>query len=216
MPIIETPGDTLSQGDIFENVEVSFTESAGQFLPAPSKLVMVVSRPCNLAHKKLVTVGLIKKVSETPPTDLKSFSDVKDYLDATRDGTDTPNRFYLGQLPNRDGRHFLNLDALFTVSKNYLVAEKKIGSLNREFLCDFQIRFFVAFTKQGFDDHSWMSTDDLDWLIVAGEAEIADKRRALQGDRAGGSGGNYEKRQEKIDTLESTIAVYKKERATRD
>src|SRR5438270_576895 len=59
---------------------------------------------------------------------------------------------------------------ILTGVKLYLT--RRADSLNHEFVRDLHLRIFGAFANLGFDDHSWLPDDDLNWLVQMGESEL--------------------------------------------
>lgn len=82
----------------------------------PSPLCMVISRPCGIAHKDDLLVAEIVKYDQSVPKGVESFEQALDFLVAQRDGIVSPDRFYLGEIPGREGRFVARLDSLFTLS----------------------------------------------------------------------------------------------------
>jgi hypothetical protein len=187
MPILETPAADapLSQGDILVGVRLYLTQGAdapdgGDGVYLKTDMCMVLSRPCSASHKKAVIVAAVEKYKVGVPKDLDSFDKVLDFLTKLRDGHGSPDVFYLGQLPGRaDGRFAARLDSLHTVEvpqeaavRRAFLAQRRAYSLNGEFARDLHLRVFGAFASLGFDDQSWLSDDDLNWLVQAGERDL--------------------------------------------
>ena len=185
MPIIEPPGDSqhLLQGDVFGDIRLfstakSWNEDGGELQGSSHKLCLVLSRPCVLEHNSKIVVAGIEKYPDNTPKGL-DFTEVRVFLEATRDGVRTPNLFYLGQLPGKQGRFCARLDALHTVEipsdLQVLLTflEKRIGSLNPDFVRDLHTRLFTAFARLGFNDQDWLSDDDLNWLVEAGNQDVS-------------------------------------------
>jgi hypothetical protein len=194
MPIIEEvlEGDLLNQGDILRGVTLFATQDSanpkgGDAAKAPFPLCLVVSRPCAIAHKQNIVVAGIDKYPDSVPKDMNSFEKVLDYLTSARDGETSPDVFYLGQIPTeKKGRYRAKLDSLFTIqipSEPELLAafvrEKRIAKLNQAFCRSLHTRLFTAFATLGFDDNGWLSTDDLDWLVKQGLADVAEADSAV-------------------------------------
>lgn len=191
MPIIETPGDDapLSQGDILYKVPLYRTVVTGgeaKEQRSKSPYSMVISRPCNLAHKSDLVIAEIAKFEQNVPKDLERFSQALDFLRTQRDGVVSPDCFYLGELPNEIGRFVARLDSLFTVSaaSPKELVSFRLASLNVEFQRDLHVRVFNAFASLGFDDTDWLPTADLEFLKEIAEAEIAQLNGRLGEERA--------------------------------
>src|SRR5262249_12972567 len=122
LPIIEPPDPQLplSQGDVLKDVRLFFTketwsEAGGEAGRLAQELCMVVSRPCCVAHKAMAIVAAVEKFSNRVPKDFQTFEDIRNFLTDLRDAPDAPDIFYLGQLPNYDGRYGAKLDSLHTI-----------------------------------------------------------------------------------------------------
>jgi len=187
MPIIEPvgPEESLTQGDVLRGTNLYITTGCengvgGVATERPVNVSVVLSRPCHAVRgESLVVVG-VQRISDRAPAELKTFTQIRKFLEARRDGNTTPNLFYLGQIPGEEGQFCARFDALHTITvptpevkrKNF-ISHYRIGRLNAEFARDFHLRMFRAFASLGFDDHSWMATADLEWLVKSGRAEIA-------------------------------------------
>ena len=139
---------------------------------------MVISRPCGIAHKDDLLVAEIVKYDQSVPKGVESFEHALDFLRAQRDGIGSPDRFYLGEIPGKDGRFVARLDSLFTVSvkdKSKLLGFR-IAGLNSDFQRDLHLRVFNAIASLGFDDVEWLPTSDLEFLKTIGEGELANLR----------------------------------------
>lgn len=197
MPIVELPraGSPLSQGDILEGVPLYATQngwldSGGEPAKAPHKMCLVLSRPCAIDHKAHIVVAGIEKYPDEVPKTIDSFEKVLSFLTGARDGIRAPDLFYLGQLPNRQGRFCARLDSLHTVQVPTDSAvrdeflQKRIASLHPDFVRDLHCRIFNAFASLGFNDHTWPSDEDLDWIVKQGLADIANAEAVAQELRA--------------------------------
>ena len=194
MPIIETPPQNppLSQGDILESVRLHATancwnENGGTASHTEHALCLCLSRPCNLAHKPNAIVAAVEKYKDAMPADIESFEDMHGFLTEMRDGGGTPDVFYLGHLPNRDGRFCCRFDALFTIqlppdgaTREAFVARSRIATLNPDFLRDLHLRLLRAFASLGFDDYRWFSDRDLELLVSKGKGDILKAEQKLQ------------------------------------
>jgi len=187
MPIIEpaaTDQEQLLQGDVLRGVNLYTTAASwegdgGRHRKAPQSLCLVLSRPCVATHKGVVVVAGVEKYADGVPRDANSFVRVREFLSDTRDGLRSPDRFYLGQLPNEKGRFCARLDAIHSIQvppgeqeRRAFLRERRIGTLNAEFVRDLHVRVFMAFASLGFSDQSWLSDGDLSWLVQAGELDV--------------------------------------------
>jgi hypothetical protein len=191
MPIIEPvhADAPIAQGDVLCEVPLHRTLIADgdpRNERSKSPLCMVISRPCNLMHKSDLLVAEIAKYSRSVPKDVCRFDQALDFLKTQRDGIASPDCFYLGEIPGRDGRFVAKLDALFTLSvpdkRNLL--KYRIASLNLDFQRDLHLRVFNAIASLGFDDVDWLPTSDLEFLKQIGEGELADLESQAADERA--------------------------------
>ena len=102
MPIIETPipGSPLSQGDILSDINLFSTGEPwgaqnGTATKSPRGLCVILSRPCVIEHKNAVIVAGIDKLPENTPRDADSLKRILSFLTNLRDGTSSPDVFYL-------------------------------------------------------------------------------------------------------------------------
>lgn len=112
MPIVEptSPSSALTQGDILRGVTLFSTkecwnEKSGEVAKAPFKLCLIISRPCNASHKPHIIVAGVEKYPDDMPREIDTFSKVLDFMIGARDGTSSPDVFYLGHLPGLSGRY---------------------------------------------------------------------------------------------------------------
>ncbi|MHB8902547.1 MAG: hypothetical protein ACYC6Y_27615 [Thermoguttaceae bacterium] len=218
MPIIEPPGQSpLSQGDILDGVRLFATARSWESSAGPAqhtaKLCMVLSRPCSVTHKANVVVAAVEKYVDAVPKDCESFSDVRDFLTALRDGVNAPDVFYLGQLPGRQGRYCARMDAIFSIEipqdeevLHDFLSGSRIGSLNPDFVRDLHLRIFTAFASLGFHDQQWLSDDDLNWLVKSGEKDITRidfDRQEAEAAKARGDAEGKPPKQEQMNRLRS-------------
>jgi hypothetical protein len=156
MPILEParPDAPLTQGDILSGVALfatkgSWEEKGGQAAVTKSDLCLVLSRPCVAAHKKHVVVAGIAKYPDAVPKGLDSFEKVLDFLTGARDGSSSPNVFYLGQFPGRTSRYCARLDSLHTVEvpedaaqRAQFLSTRRVMTLDPDFARDLHLRVF--------------------------------------------------------------------------
>jgi hypothetical protein len=139
-----------------------------------------------MEHKSNAVVAAIEKMADNVPRDVETFEDILGFLTDLRDGTDSPDVFYLGQIPDFDGRFGARLDSLHTIQippaaeQRAFTDQKRVGRLHPDFCRDLHARIFRAFATLGFDDHCWLSTPDLRWLVSRGRQELHDAESALE------------------------------------
>jgi hypothetical protein len=199
MPILDLPSDDapLTQGDVLEGLPLyatgaSWGERNNDAIAVKSSLCLVISRPCVVANKDSVIVAEIDHTSAGVPHEAETFEKVRAFLETLRDGLGTPDRFYLGQVPNysQPGRFFARLDSLHTVKLPHkdqivtLLKTRRIATLNPDFRRDLHRRVFSAFAALGFDDLNWYSDEDLRWLVQVGRQDRAKIDAQLQQQRS--------------------------------
>src|SRR5262249_55668788 len=238
MPIIEParPGAPLTQGDLLSGITLfatkgSWDDKGGQASVVKSELCLVLPRPCVGAHKKHVVVASVAKFPDNVPKNIDSFDKVLDFLMGARDGGSSPDVFYLGQLPGRTGRFCARLDSFHTIEipedgaqRTQFLASRRTLTLHPDFARDLHMRVLGAFASLGFDDYSWPSTEDLQWLVTQGQADIATAAlavRQLEAQKAsrGAEGTQFKEgelttAQEKLDKLKERLAPYERELQT--
>ncbi len=187
MPIVELPvaESPLNQGDILRDVTLYSTkegwgDKGGEAAKAPFKLCLVASRPCVIAHKQAIIVAGVEKYPSDTPRECNTFDRVLDFMTSARDGITSPDVFYLGQLPGRQGRHCVRLESLHTIeipppgkARDDFVVNRRIAALSPDFLRALHCRLFSCFATLGFEDHAWPSTEDLQWIVNQGQADIS-------------------------------------------
>jgi hypothetical protein len=192
MPIIETvsPDAPLDQGDILKDVVLYATDSGGdRHQKVQCCGCLIISRRCCAANKSEIVVARVDTNRELRPGEVKTFDEVHDFLKSLRGGTDSPDCFYLGQIPSlAPGRVYAKFDSLHTIclpqspEKLNALRAKRVAKLAGDFYRDLHIRIFSAFAPLGFDDHGWLSDEDLKWLVSCGEFKLAEDKAAY--DRA--------------------------------
>lgn len=193
MPIIEpVPIEVpLSQGNILKGVRLFATAecwnaTGGQPADVRTKLCLVLSRPCVAQHKRHVTVAAIERYKGNVPGDIKTFDDILGFLVDTRDGVESPDVFYLGEIPAEKGRFCARLDSVHSMEvpgdpllRQQFLTDCRVGRLHIDFARDLHARIFRAFASLGFDDLRWFATPDLEWLVGRGRAELAETEQDL-------------------------------------
>jgi len=139
-----------------------------------------------VGHKPNAIVAAIEKMNDNVPDEVKTFEDILDFLTNLRDASGSPDVFYLGQMPDLEGRYSARLDSLHTIqipeeaNQRAFTDQKRVGRLHDDFVRDLHTRIFRAFSTLGFDDNRWMSTQDLTWMVFRGRQEILEAEAALQ------------------------------------
>lgn len=217
MPIIESVNadNPITQGDVLQNVPLHRTLIADgdpKSQQSKSPLCMVISRPCGIAHKQDLLVAEIVKYNQSVPKGVDTFKQALDFLKTQRDGVVSPDCFYLGEIPNHEGRFVARLDALFTltVADKSKLLDYRIAALNSDFQRDLHLRVFNAIASLGFDDVDWLPTSDLDFLKQIGDRELANLNSQASDERANKarqefSSGNFSEK--KLNELVQSIAL---------
>lgn len=126
----------------------------------------------------------VGRYQDKTPEEVQSFDEIIDFLEGLRDGKDTLDQFYLGHIPAIQGRYHAKLQSLFTVDlptgQPAFIDERRIASLSPDFVRALHVRLFTAYASLGFDDHSWFSTEDLDWAVSVGTKEANEKEAELK------------------------------------
>lgn len=186
MPIIELVPDNapLTQGDILKGVRLfstarSWENDGGEAAQKDDGYCLVVSRPCVLEHKDSAVVVRIKASGLRIPKDSPDFDQAMQFLKDTRDGVDTPDLFYLGQLSGEPKLYVACLDSFHDIEipqdageRAEFVRARRVARLHEDFRRDLHVRIFRAFASLGFDDVGWFSDSDLQWVIATAEQDI--------------------------------------------
>jgi hypothetical protein len=192
MPIIEIPekSSPLTQGDILSDVSLfttskSWEEHGGETDKLHLSLCMIISRPCSVANKQKITVAEVAPFTGSLPANIECFEDITSAFADIRDGLSSPDVFYLGQLPGKQGSFGARLDSLHSIgfSKNstdrvVLAENKRIARLNIDFARDLHLRLIRSFSSLGFDDIGWFTDADLQNAIFVGSRD----RKMLESD----------------------------------
>jgi hypothetical protein len=204
----------LRQGDVLHGINLYATGNDWEENKGSSCLLdgfdlcMVVSRPCVLAHKSQIVVVAVRHSDEKLPkkkkesssqeesenpssNDIQSFAEIRCYLEQLRDGDRRRDRFYLGQIPDHAaGRYYACFDSFHTCSVpppkdlEVFLQTHRVVKLSDQFSRDLHIRLFAAFASLGFDDTTWYSTPDLEWLVHQGQAELEQEQGKLNSMKA--------------------------------
>lgn len=186
MPIIEIAAadSALSQGDILKDVDLFATGQAtspsnGVAKKSPYNMCLILTRPCGIEHKDAVVVMAVEKLKENVPREVDNGKKVLSFLTGLRDGSQSPDVFYLGQLPRLPGRYAARFDNLHTIEippagadRQTFVASKRIATLDHDFIRDLHTRLFRSVASLGFDDYGWLSDEDLEWVVNSGKADL--------------------------------------------
>ena len=229
MPIIEphVSVEPLNQGDLLRGVKLFLTGktdvlTGGESVVYKNDFCLVLSRPCVTAHKKSVVVAAVEKLPPQTPADIKTLARAVDFLTQLRDGNGSPDVFYLGQLFGKEseGRFAARFDSIHTVEvpqkpelRTAFLEKYRFAKLHIDFQRDLHTRLFQSFATLGFDDTSWFSDADLNFVVEMGNAEIKafqlDIERFNASIRAdGGKGGEIKSIETKIATLTKGIEPY--------
>lgn len=232
MPIIEpiASSEPLNQGDLLRGVKLFLTGktdtlSGGESVSSKSDHCLVLSRPCVIAHKKSVIVAAVDKFQSSTPKEIDTLDRALKFLTQLRDGNETPDVFYLGQLSGResDGRYAARLDSIHTIEvpqkpeqRAAFVEKHRLAKLHIDFQRDLHTRLFQSFATAGFDDISWFSDADLNYLIEVANSELlahqADKARIEASNQAdGGKGNDLNNIRNRIENVQKRVAPYKAE-----
>jgi hypothetical protein len=228
MPIIEPapPEDPLSHGDILKGIALFATPPEWTDVKKAAKNVdalgcLVVSRPCILQNKnrKQVIALAIDKYLENVP-DVSTLDLVLDFLEGARDGMDAPDSFYLGQIPDLGaGRLRARLDSFHsirlpeTAELKRLLPTLRVGRLCADFHRDLHTRVFSTFASLGFEDISWFTNEDLEWVISVGDAEEGDLRASIEKAKSGAA--SLDKPTKALADHQSRLKRFKEERERR-
>ena len=197
MPILRLPknDDPLTQGDILQGLRLYATGCDWADCGSPEwldqwDLSLVISRPCAIIHKRQILVAAVKATKEEPQN-VDTFDKVREFLTQLRDGHRRPDRFYLGQIPDRsEGRYYAHLDSLHTVAVpardelDEFLKHSRIATLVEEFRRDLHVRIFFAVAELGFSDFGWFSDNDLKWLVRKGREKLHEMKKELEGKQA--------------------------------
>ena len=130
-------------------------------------------------------------------------------------------------------RFYVRLDSFNTIEipeegdqRTQFLAARRTLSLHPDFARDLHMRVFGVFASLGFDDHSWPSTEDLQWLVNQGQADIAAATvvvRQFEAQTASrdAEGTQFKESdlataQEKLDKLKERVAPYERELQRRE
>ncbi len=242
MPILISvrPEGPLTQGDVLKDVPLYRTGGdwgVPTSVRAKSPFALVISRPCVALYKDAIVVAAIEWVNVSIPK-ADTLDGVLSFLEELRDGIGMPDRFYLGQqIPtcDKEGRFFARLDSLHTVvvqrdqGFSDFLQRHRVATLDEDFRRDLHRRIFSSFASLGFDDSTWYSDQDLNWLVDVGRQELSKLKNDIAMNAAeiskniasGSSGRNtslnsaVQSLQEKARTLEGKLGDFESELAKR-
>lgn len=188
MPILQSVEHDapLKQGDLLKGVPLFSTAAQGNPVDTEG-LALIVSRDCATLHRKNIVVARVADLKlELPKFEdgiKKPFDVGRHFLDnELRRGTEQPDRFYLGEIPNQPNtRYTAHLDSLHTVERLFVESDAvtRVAGLEVSFRRDLQVRLAQSFSRTGFDDHKWYSDADLRYLVGAGETQLGILKQAL-------------------------------------
>lgn len=179
------------------------------------RYVLVLSRNCKAIRASHI---IVCPVFPQRLTDLgETYKEAKTQLAALRDGARTQDRdrVYLGTIDEHNHRCAAHLDEVYTLEippdpegRQRYVRDRRMFSLDDEFIYDLHARLFNSFARRGFDDLSWYSDKDLEYLLNLAEAEHGAVTSALAMDRASHNRlqGDHETRPKTLEQLEKAIA----------
>jgi hypothetical protein len=242
MPLLvpASPDAPLTQGDLLWVGPLHLTGHDGKPVPRlEAEIALVLSRDCVAAHKGKVVVAHVVAVSgklfddKALKEDLKKegaksydvyarlFDDLVRLLQEKRDGSLSPDRFYLGPQPGAQARLVAQLDELSTVelpkdsaALAQWVSTQRVATLSDDARRALGTRIFWAFTRVGFDDHEWLPDPDLRAVCDAGElarnalqTAISEAKALLHNDEAATvDGKRLDGRKKEIVKLEQELA----------
>lgn len=197
MPILESAvkGTPLSQGDILQDIPLFLTNvpASGHVeeKKVPLGFCLVLSRPCVTAHKKQIVVAQIRKFDDKLPKEITTAAKVLEFLKRLRDGHGSPDVFYLGHIPDQNGRFCARFDSIYTIAipdveteRQAFVDTHRVATIHADFTRDLHVRLFSAFASLGFNDNGWFSTGDLEWLVNQGRADISEAETIVNAEKA--------------------------------
>jgi len=217
MPIVVLPrrGDPLNQGDILKGLVFPALGVDEKLTTATdAKYLMVVSRPCRAIREKFVVVAAVavsrldlslvkaKMAGKSSDGEPPSLDRMRRYLAGIRDGGQSSDDFYLGNLDSGSPKRYAaDLGALATIevplesdARRVWIDDHRAWALDVEFARDLHARLFNSYARLGFDDHSWFADPDLEVLVTDGrlqvsaaETALAEAKRALQEKQAIGA-----------------------------
>lgn len=181
MPILQSVehGAPLRQGDLLKGVPLTAIGADGTPMDIEG-LALIVSRDCATLHRENIMVARVATLKLELPKfedELENPFDVgRHFLDnQLRRGTEQPDRFYLGEIPNQPNtRHIVHLDSLHVVNRMFAQSKNvtRVAGLEASFRRDLQVRLVQTFSRTGFDDHTWYSDADLRYLVGAGKTQL--------------------------------------------
>jgi len=226
-------GSPLRQGDLLKAPQLFETSQDGD-APSPVEgveYVLVLSRHCNALRKPHVLVAAITEVQPEVLSTLgdSSLDETRRKLAALRDGDGTPDRFYLGTLPDREPRRaFACLDQVYVVqvpegeqARSQWVTSRRVSTLTDAHRRQLHTRLFQAVSQEGYNDLEWWPDGDLRLAIAAGEREVAGARlqqasvvpnyEGSEGKKTEGVRKQAGKAAERLEKAQNALAPYRAE-----
>lgn len=194
MPILERvdAAADLAQGDLLREVSLHGGDAEGESFRLPETVALVVSRDCNALRDRIITVSPVREFAAQVPQGLNA-EELSDFFASVRDGDTTPDRLYLGSLLDAAAapRFQARLDQLCTLRlpedpapRAEWVRVHRVARLTPDFIRALPVRLFQAIARVGYDDVRWYSTQDLRWLLVQADAELAGRDAELAAKRS--------------------------------
>lgn len=181
-----TTRSSLRQGDLIKLVACFETGAlTGQPDDLGATLGLVVSRDCVAENKPRILVAAVRAANLLDPkvltghveSPVERFDAVVAALDSIRDGSFSPDRFYLGSVPGGSDRLVAYFDEIACVAlpkdrgaREEWILANRVACLEPDALRALPTRLFWALCRGGFDDHAWLPTPDLEIVCDAGQA----------------------------------------------
>ncbi len=184
MPIIQnvSKAEPLSQGDILSGIKLFSTglnNNGGESIICKSTLCLVLSRPCAITHKEAIVVAMLDKYQNAFPK-TETLKLMIGFLTELRDGVESPDRMYLGEIPENSGKWNVRFDSIHQIQippngspeREKFITSHRIARLSTNFIHDLHVRLVRSFASLGFDDIRWLSDVDLGMVVAQGKIEI--------------------------------------------
>lgn len=211
---------SLRQGDLLCEVNLHASKVSGEPLLVKCKYVLVVSADCAAHNKSTLLVVPVRPHRIQIPKDRTEYEEVRGFLEAKRDGVDSPDRFYLGTIRS-DERQMAYLDEVASLrvptensARRDWITQHRVASLHDDFRSALRARLAWALSRPGFDDHSWYCQHDLAWIHSLArqekakrEAAVAEAESTLARMKATSS-GDPAKQQKKVNEAKSRLREF--------